>query len=144
MSTANRGRKRQAPTESSSYSETNDNLSADDGVSVPGTATYDETFSQISGGRRRRRKFSLQRRDEVAKVRKIGACVECRARKVRVCQLLMCRVRVIPLFKSQMLILRSVVLPCSARDRCPSRSRSRPGTETVPSTTSLRLRDIVP
>jgi hypothetical protein len=96
MSNTNRGRKRQAPTESSNPSEPNGNLSVDDGLSPPGTATFDETFSQISKGKRRRRRFNAQRRKEVADVRKVGACYECRLRKVRVCQLVICLVNVIP------------------------------------------------
>src|ERR1700722_9160725 len=98
MSDTNRGRKRQAPTESSNHSETNENLSADDVLSLPGTATYDETFSQISNGKRRRKRFTSERRQEVANVRKVGACQECRARKVAVCQPLMFLVMVIPLY----------------------------------------------
>jgi hypothetical protein len=86
MSTINRGTKRQAPTESSNQSETNENLSTDDGMSVPGTATYDEHLSQISGGKRRRKKFTAAERHHVAKVRKAGACKSCRLRKVKVCQ----------------------------------------------------------
>lgn len=35
-------------------------------------------------GRRRRRKFSAQRRKEVAEVRRLKACQDCRRRKVRV------------------------------------------------------------
>jgi hypothetical protein len=115
----NRGTKRQAPTESSNQSETNENLSADDSISVPGTATYNEHLSQISGGKRRRKRFTAAERLRVAKVRKAGACKSCRRRKVKVCQPLMCLVMVISLFQSQMLISRSVVHTCPAGDRCP-------------------------
>jgi hypothetical protein len=98
MSDTNRCRKRrQAPTESSNHSEANENLSTDDASSPPGTATFDETFSQVSKGKRRRKRFNLQRRKEVANVRKVGACTECRARKVAVCQPVMFPVKVIPL-----------------------------------------------
>jgi hypothetical protein len=85
MSNTNkRGTKRQAPTESSNQSVINENLTADDGVSVPGTATYDENLSQISGEKRRRKKFTPTERAHVAQVRKAGACAECRSRKVKV------------------------------------------------------------
>jgi hypothetical protein len=97
MSDTNRGRKRQAPTASSNESEANENLSADDALSLPGTATYDETFSQISKGKRRRKRFNSKRRKEVANVRKVGACPECRARKVAVCQPLIFPIKVMPL-----------------------------------------------
>ena len=92
----NRGRKRQAPSESSDHSEANENLSADDVLSLPGTATFDGTFSQVSKGKRRRRRFTSERRKQVAKVRQVGACQECRARKVAVCQLPMFLIKVIP------------------------------------------------
>jgi hypothetical protein len=85
MSGTHRGRKRQAPTVSSNPSEANENLSVDDDMSLPGTATFDGTFSQVSKGKRRRRRFDSERRKQVANVRKVGACPECRARKVAVC-----------------------------------------------------------
>ena len=97
MSGNNRGRKRQAPTDSSNHSETNENLSVDDDLSLPGTGIFDETFSQISKGKRRRKRFPPERRKEVARVRKLGACPECRTRKVAVCQPVMFLVKVIPL-----------------------------------------------
>jgi len=63
----------------------NENLAADDDMSLPGTATFDGIFSQVSKGKRRRRRFKIERRKEVAKIRIHGACLECRFRKVAVC-----------------------------------------------------------
>jgi hypothetical protein len=62
-------------------SDTNENFSAEDNISVSGTAIYDEVLSR----RRRRKKFTPTQKAPTAHIRKTGACTECRARKVRVC-----------------------------------------------------------
>jgi hypothetical protein len=80
------GGKRRSNRQSPKCSDAKDNLSADDSMSMIGTATFVEGFDQVPGGKRRRKKFSTSRRREVASVRKSGACLTCRTRKVKVCQ----------------------------------------------------------
>jgi hypothetical protein len=57
----------------------------DDESSFPGFFTFSASNDKLKEPRRRRR-FHLQRRREVAQVRRVGACAECKARKVRVSQ----------------------------------------------------------
>lgn len=70
---------------------TNEDLSADDLSSLPGTAIWiinrdDGSFIEKSKAPRRRKRFNPEQRPHAATVRKCSACEQCRARKVKVRQ----------------------------------------------------------
>lgn len=73
---------------------------------------YEKHGSDVCGGFhkiRHRRKRSPQKRVEIARTGKNGACMECRSRKVRVCKTLICLFNDIPFCKSQVLTSRRLV-----------------------------------
>lgn len=88
----------------------------DEPAGVKSFATAASMVSQdISERRKRRRKrYAPGLRSYVQRVRKIGACSECRARKVRVCQPVLCSVKVIPLLPSSVANLGVLVQACTA------------------------------
>lgn len=89
MAESHHGTKRQAPARSPNPSITNDDLSAEDDSSIPGTATFvfhEGSYTRKAPTRRRRKPFDSKRKAEVAEVRRIGACKICKSRKVRVSQ----------------------------------------------------------
>lgn len=84
----NRGRKGAPSSSKSVGTARDDDVSSDDSSSVPGTATYsfrrNGSLTKHSKSPRRRRRFTPTRRSEVAFVRKFGACMECRKKKIAV------------------------------------------------------------
>jgi hypothetical protein len=97
MNSHHRVRKRATSSPSRRRIPRSNYASSEDLESLPGTATYNLLDPSDGGGMvqepvvpRRRRAFSQQRREEVAKVRIVGACDHCRNKKIRV--------SVVPLF----------------------------------------------